>query len=160
MVCHFPAGRRIKKSSSVQASVWDLMQHYKTIQSEIFQAIDKAYLNRSSNLKEKLIQLLFLSLLQQTHIKTIRFSGRKDSGRLKGILSSATKCRRIIYPSQQTPSSSSTETTSWLNVRPFPVTEAKPIAHTYQKISLKDWQEFVGCKQDARLRKRLKSLGG
>lgn len=157
MTFHFPAGAQTKRNSSKQASVFKLMQDFWTIQSEISQSIDKAYLNNSSNLREVLLQILFLSLLQQTHIKTIKLSEKKDSGRSKDTRSLATKCRKIISHSKPTFSSSSTEVTSWLNVKPFPVTEAKPIAHTYQKLSLKDWREFVGCKRGASLRKPTKS---
>ncbi len=157
MVCHFHADRQTRKSSSPQASVFKLMQDFWTIQSEISQSIDKAYSMNSSGLREALRQMLFLSLLQQTHIKTIKSSGRKDSGHSKGTRSSATKCRKTTSRSKPMRSSSSTETTSWLNVKPFPVTEAKPIAHTFLESSLNHLRELEECRRVASMRKRSKS---
>lgn len=156
MPCHFPAGQPTKKSSSKPATLWELMQHYSTIQFEISQAIDKAYLTRSSNLRKILNHLLFLSLLQQTHIKTIKLSGRKGSGRSNAIPCSDTRCRKTTLAFKPTSSSSSTEMTSWLNVKPFPVTEAKPIAHTSQKSSSKGLRGSEGCKRGASLLNRMK----
>lgn len=157
MPCHFPAALPIKRNSKNLASLLKLIQDYSTIQSEISEDIDKAFLMNLSGLREKLRRILFLSLLQQTHIKTIMLLGKKDSGRSSATRSSATRCRITTSPSKPTSSSSSTEVTSWLNVKPFPVTAPKPIAHTSHGSSSNPLRGSGECKRGRSLRKRTKS---
>ncbi len=157
MAYHFHACQRTKKSSSKRASLSKLIHDYSIIQSEISQAIDRAFLKNSSGLREKLRQILFLSLLQQTHIKTIRLSGRKDSGRSSDTRFLGMKCRRITSRSRPTFSCASTETTSWLNSTPFPVTSPKRIDYTCLGSSLNPSQGLGECKRAVNSPKRLKS---
>lgn len=160
MPCHLPAEMPVRKSSLKQASLLKLIQHFSIIQSEISQSIDRAFLMRSSNLREILSQLLFLSLLQQTHTKTIKLSGRKGSEPSNAVPCSDTRCHRTTLAFRPTCSSSSTELTCWLNSEPYPVTSPKPIVHTSHGSSLNPLPVLEVCKRGASMRKRTKSLGG
>lgn len=141
MESHSRAGRRTKRNLKKLAGISKLIHDYMTIQFEIFQHIDNAFLMNSSVLREKLPRMLFLSLLQQTHIKTIKLSGKRDSEPLSDIPYSDTKCPKTICPSPQTFSCDSTETTLRLRSKPSRATSHKRKDRTYRKNSSKDLRE-------------------